>query len=488
VRNSSFLQLTACQSRPVRDYFPSSKRLGAAKWFWFKGCPAPGSHSFLLSKTPETTIVAQNPLHGRGITVQRECGMTAKVIQGSFLGGQPKVAATVQPRNPPPLIQAKTAVSPPGPAFAGRSGPPTPAFSARPPGPPAPAFAGRSGEVQRHGGGGAFAVEAGQLGLASGGGRPLPEAVRGKMEAALGADFSAVRVHVGPQATRIGAIAFTIGSEIYFAPGRYQPDTMQGQQLLGHELAHVVQQRTGRVRNPLGSGLAVVQDHGLEAEADRLGRLAAAHRVVAQAKMANSLQKITPIGLPTLSGGPFLSPRLPPSNTLRPGRRVLQLQVLSTFTPTLTVTWDHPIVTQIDSGMGMFGHSELFIEYLVSLHVKKNMRIHLQTLNGTRIEITEIPNIDMNRVDAHKSYAIDNKKFTDILSAAKTIQKKMARGDIVFAEIVPDAYPDWKHASANNIVEMSCKSFTDTLLIESGLRQEYGGLLGTAWFDKPSSL
>src|SRR5271154_2698832 len=95
------------------------------------------------------------------------------------------------------------------------------------------------------------------------------------METALGADFSAVRVHVGPQAERIGAIAFTTGADIYFAPGRYQPDTPRGQQLLGHELAHVVQQRSGRVRNPLGAGVTVVQDRVLEAEAERLGRWAA---------------------------------------------------------------------------------------------------------------------------------------------------------------------------------------------------------------------
>ena len=45
---------------------------------------------------------------------------------------------------------------------------------------------------------------------------------------------------------------------------------------LGHELAHVVQQRQGRVRAPNGTGIAVVQDHALEAEADRLGQRAAA--------------------------------------------------------------------------------------------------------------------------------------------------------------------------------------------------------------------
>jgi hypothetical protein len=102
------------------------------------------------------------------------------------------------------------------------------------------------------------------------------------MEAALGTDFSAVRVHIGPQPQRIGAIAFTIGTDIYFAPGQFQPETVQGQQLLGHELAHVVQQRAGRVRAPVGMGVAVVQDRALEAEAGRIGHRAAAYPGVAQ--------------------------------------------------------------------------------------------------------------------------------------------------------------------------------------------------------------
>lgn len=107
------------------------------------------------------------------------------------------------------------------------------------------------------------------------GGMPLPKEVQTKMESALGASFSDVRVHVGPEATSVGAIAFTWGSNIHFAPGHYNPGTAQGQELLGHELVHVLQQRAGRVTNPFGSGVAVVQDLALEAEADRLGRQAA---------------------------------------------------------------------------------------------------------------------------------------------------------------------------------------------------------------------
>jgi len=123
-------------------------------------------------------------------------------------------------------------------------------------------------------------LEAFQVNLAAkSGGWPLPRDVKSKMESALGSDFSDVRIHVGPEAAAIGAIAFTWGSNIHFAPGQYNPHTFEGQSLLGHELAHVVQQRAGRVSNPFGSGVAVVQDQALEAEADRLGRQAAASRV-----------------------------------------------------------------------------------------------------------------------------------------------------------------------------------------------------------------
>ena len=107
------------------------------------------------------------------------------------------------------------------------------------------------------------------------GGLPLPSDVRAKMETAFGADFSDVRVHVGQEAPSLGALAYTWGPNIHFAPGQYNPHTIQGQKLLGHELWHVVQQRSGRVKNPFGCGVAVVQDRALEAEADRMGIKAA---------------------------------------------------------------------------------------------------------------------------------------------------------------------------------------------------------------------
>jgi Domain of unknown function (DUF4157) len=128
----------------------------------------------------------------------------------------------------------------------------------------------------------------------SGHGRPLPDGVRSKMESFFRANFADVRVHVGGEASSVGALAFTYGDDIYFAPGRYNPATAEGQRLLGHELTHVVQQRSGRVRNPFGDGVAVVQDPVLETEATLMGSRAAGHVGTAAqiAPAAGSVQRV----------------------------------------------------------------------------------------------------------------------------------------------------------------------------------------------------
>jgi GNAT superfamily N-acetyltransferase len=149
------------------------------------------------------------------------------------------------------------------------------------------------------------------------GGWPLPRDVQAKMETALGASFADVRVHVGPEASSIGAVAFTWGTDIHFAPGQYSPHTPHGQFLLAHELTHVVQQRAGRVANPFGSGVAVVQDHALEAEADRMGRMAASSHPV---KNGGSSAGAPPRGQ---HGGAVIhqKPAPAPHYALRPARK-----------------------------------------------------------------------------------------------------------------------------------------------------------------------
>ncbi len=93
----------------------------------------------------------------------------------------------------------------------------------------------------------ALAAAAERVPAAPAAGEAIPDTVRGRMEAALGADFGDVRLHESPTARAMGAEAYTQGSEIHLAPGHGDLGSHRGQELLGHELAHVVQQRAGRV-------------------------------------------------------------------------------------------------------------------------------------------------------------------------------------------------------------------------------------------------
>ena len=139
--------------------------------------------------------------------------------------------------------------------------------------------------VQRRAGGGGGGPPVGALlgggdggGDGGGGGsRQLPGPVRASMEDAFDFDFGGVRVHEGNEARAVGARAFAQGSDLHFAPGAYDPSSAGGLELIGHELAHVVQQREGRV--PVTTQFKGEHDGnddaGLEHEADRWGARAA---------------------------------------------------------------------------------------------------------------------------------------------------------------------------------------------------------------------
>lgn len=81
---------------------------------------------------------------------------------------------------------------------------------------------------------------------ARGGGQVLDSGVRQQMEPFFGADFSNVHVHTDNEADTLNrtvdARAFTTGQDIFFSRGGYNPSNLSGQELLAHELTHVIQQ------------------------------------------------------------------------------------------------------------------------------------------------------------------------------------------------------------------------------------------------------
>ena len=105
----------------------------------------------------------------------------------------------------------------------------------------------------------------------------MPGPVKSQMEGTFKQDFSDVKIHENSsKAPDVGALAYAQGKDLHFAPGQFKPETTKGQELLGHELTHVVQQSEGRVKPTTEvMGMPVNDDPKLEAEADQMGKKAA---------------------------------------------------------------------------------------------------------------------------------------------------------------------------------------------------------------------
>lgn len=105
-------------------------------------------------------------------------------------------------------------------------------------------------------------------------GTPLPEALRKKLEAELGIDLHAVRIHTDARAAaaakQIGARAFAVDTNIFFAAGAYDPEATQGIELIAHEVAHVAQHLRGE--QPIDENPIAGPEHGTERQAEAFAR------------------------------------------------------------------------------------------------------------------------------------------------------------------------------------------------------------------------
>ena len=102
-------------------------------------------------------------------------------------------------------------------------------------------------------------------------GRPLDAGTRSFLEPRFGHDFSRVRIHddarAAESARAVNAHAYTVGEDIVFDSGRYDPGSRDGMHLLSHELAHTVQQ-SGLQRRAADLPMGGSMESQLEREAD----------------------------------------------------------------------------------------------------------------------------------------------------------------------------------------------------------------------------
>lgn len=85
-----------------------------------------------------------------------------------------------------------------------------------------------------------------QISNSRGSGSHMDNHTQSFMESRFGTDFPNVNIHTGNEAIQLSrelnAQAFTVGNDIYFNEGKYNPSSDSGKHLLAHELTHTVQQ------------------------------------------------------------------------------------------------------------------------------------------------------------------------------------------------------------------------------------------------------
>jgi hypothetical protein len=120
-------------------------------------------------------------------------------------------------------------------------------------------------------------------------GQPLDMATRTFMEPRFGHDFSAIRVHADGAAAQsaraVNALAYTVGHDVVFGAGQFQPQSRAGQRLMAHELTHVVQQSGTSSGGQIQGKLAINQP----GDAFEQAANAAAGRVMAGAPAGAAL-------------------------------------------------------------------------------------------------------------------------------------------------------------------------------------------------------
>ncbi|HSF43576.1 MAG TPA: DUF4157 domain-containing protein [Thermoanaerobaculia bacterium] len=106
-------------------------------------------------------------------------------------------------------------------------------------------------------------------------GQPLAPDLRMDLGARLGFGLNAVRIHTDTHAARLAADldarAFTRGEHVYFGTDEFDPASTAGRRLLGHELAHVAQQRNGADHHASAFAGVQPEDSPLEREAEATG-------------------------------------------------------------------------------------------------------------------------------------------------------------------------------------------------------------------------
>jgi len=186
---------------------------------------------------------------------------------------------------------------------------------------------------------------AARINSSRGGGSPLPAPARQEMSSAFGHDFSTVRIHTDGEAASLsdglGAHAFTVGQDVYFNRGKFNPDSGDGKRLLAHELTHVVQQGgVGRVqRKDVAEASTPVPDT-FAINQNRKMRFVSATGMVGGVAVTILPDKIGPVKkgsdgvtVPTMRWQPPKAATQKDGSVIVEGTAVISLSIQTTYSP-----------------------------------------------------------------------------------------------------------------------------------------------------------
>lgn len=138
-------------------------------------------------------------------------------------------------------------------------------------------------------------------------GETLNPSTRAYLEPRFGHDFSQVRVHTDARAAdsarAVNALAYTVGRDIVFGSGKYQPHTRDGLRLVAHELTHTLQQSSVRTATS-----AAVQMSGNHSAEEREADSVASHIDTAQLKEGSAAPAISKLSVQQVQRSPQPGP------------------------------------------------------------------------------------------------------------------------------------------------------------------------------------
>lgn len=185
-------------------------------------------------------------------------------------------------------------------------------------------------------------------------GQPLDRTTREFMEPRFGCNFANVRVHTDAKAAEAAraacATAFTVGEHIVFSSGQFAPSTAAGLNLIGHELAHTIQQQG------LEAGTMLPADHRAERAAN-----AAADDAVADRPATRPLEKISPSVARQETDDAGIDAGAPPADASIPGGVSSPADDTTVAAPASSATpasscpsdWQKTVQDDRDRGLGM---------------------------------------------------------------------------------------------------------------------------------------